>query len=128
MRRKQISGARRRRGELAHRSGLAAEDIVVRDYERRGFPTRERRWRGPAGEIDLVLADGDGVIFVEVKSSDTHDHAAERLSMRQLARIEASAAMYLDSLPRGGLTDCRIDLALVDGQGRVSIIENASMH
>ena len=118
--------ARQRRGELAYHSGLAAEEIVAGDYARRGFPAAARRWRGLGGEIDIILRDGDGVIFVEVKKAETHDEAALRLSRAQLARIEASAAEYLDGLPRGALTECRIDLALVDGAGRVAIIENAS--
>jgi hypothetical protein len=31
-------------------------------------------------------------------------------------------------MPRGSLTDMRIDLALVDATGRIEIIENATMH
>ena len=45
-------------------SGLAAEEIVVRHY---GLPVAAARWRGPGGEIDLILRDGATVIFV------THD-------------------------------------------------------
>lgn len=29
--------------------------------------------------------------------------------------------------PRGRATPCRVDLALVDGQGRIEVIENISM-
>ncbi len=117
---------RQRRGDLAYHSGLAAEDIVATDYARRGHATAGRRWRGTAGEIDIIVEDGDGVIFVEVKKAETHEWAAERLSRRQLDRIEGAAAEYLGLMPLGQLTDCRIDLALVDGRGRVAIIENAS--
>jgi hypothetical protein len=31
-------------------------------------------------------------------------------------------------MPRGSLTDMRIDLALVDAAGRIAIIENAALH
>jgi len=119
--------ARRIRGEVAHRAGIAAEDIVAGDYARRGHPTARRRWRGQAGEIDIIVEDGDGLIFVEVKKADSHAGAAERLSRRQLDRIHASAGEYLATMPLGQGTCCRVDVALVDAVGRVEIIENAGM-
>lgn len=118
--------ARALRGRQAHLSGQSAELIVLECYRRRGYREVERRWRSAAGEIDLIFQHGNKVIFVEVKSAKTHDQAAQRLSLRQLRRIEASGAIYLDTLPTGSLTECQVDLALVDGIGAVSIIENAS--
>lgn len=117
---------RQHRGAAAHHSGVAAEHIVAHDYQRRGFAEARRRWRGAGGEIDLILHKDGRVIFVEVKSAPTHALAAERLSAQQLRRIEASGASYLAALPAGSLTECRIDLALVDAMGAVAIIENAS--
>ena len=111
---------------MAYHSGLAAEEIVLSDYARRGFPAARQRWRGSAGEIDLIVEDGEGLIFVEVKKAETHEIAATRLSPGQLGRICASASEYLALMPRGQSTDCRVDLALVDSVGRVAIIENAS--
>jgi putative endonuclease len=113
-------------GALAWHSGYAAEEIVARDYARRGHRTADRRWRGTGGEIDLIAEDGAGLIFIEVKKARTHAEAAERLSRRQIDRIHASAAEYLGRMPRGQLTDCRFDVALVDAGGRVEIIENAT--
>ena len=118
--------ARQRRGALAYHGGLAAEEIVASDYARRGLPAVRRRWRGSWGEIDLVIEDGPRVIFVEVKKAASHDAAALRLGPAQLSRIAASGTEYLDSMPGRGLTECRVDLALVDDGGRVEIIENAT--
>jgi putative endonuclease len=113
-------------GSVAWHSGFAAEESVATDYARRGHPTAFRRWRGAAGEIDLIAQNGDGLIFIEVKKARTHAEALERLSARQIGRIHASAAEYLDRMPRGQLTDCRFDVALVDAVGRIEILENAS--
>jgi putative endonuclease len=110
---------------MAQQAGLAAEQRVARDYESRGFTVARRRWRGDAGEIDLILRDGDGLIFVEVKQSRSFDRAARSLGARQMERICLSAAQYLDTEPCGALTETRFDVALVDGQGRTRIIENA---
>ena len=115
----------RDRGALGHQAGLSAELRVARAYEARGCTVLQRRWRGAAGEIDLILRDGEALIFVEVKKSRSFARAAERLSIAQMHRIAAAAAEFLGSQPRGQLTDMRIDVALVDGSGEVRLLENA---
>nr|WP_233488663.1 YraN family protein [Rhodovulum sp. 12E13] len=118
-------GGKRRRGERAHLGGAAAEDSVARHYARCGREVTERRWRGTGGEIDLVTRDGDGLIFVEVKRARTLSEAGCRLTERQIARIVSAASEYLGRMPQGQLTPVRFDLALVDGAGRVEVVENA---
>lgn len=114
-------------GARNYHAGLAAEDIVARDYAGRAHDLAARRWRGQAGEIDLIMRDGDTVVFIEVKKSKTFAQAALRLGQRQMARIYAAAGEFLAGEPRGQLTDVRFDVALVDGRGGVSVIENALM-
>lgn len=110
---------------MAYQAGVSAELRIAQDYERRGFAVARRRWRGRGGEIDLIVRDGNSLIFVEVKQSRDFARAAESLSMRQMHRICASAEEYLDHEPMGSLTDVRFDVALVDGRGDMRIIENA---
>ena len=40
-------------------------------------------------------------------------------------RLVGAASEFIAAEPNGQLTDMRFDLAMVDGQGRVEIIENA---
>lgn len=108
-------------------AGLSAEDMVLRSYQKQGATLLERRWRGPGGEIDLILAEGDRIVFVEVKKSKTHARALQRVTQRQLSRITASAEAYLDRCPKGSLTEIRIDVALVDAQGVVELVPNVSV-
>lgn len=112
-------------GELSYRAGLSAEDQVARDYERRGLPVTAHRWRGKGGEIDLIARDGDGFVFIEVKKSSSHARAAERLSQRQILRLYDAASEFLGQCKHGLNTLARFDVALVDGQGRIQIVENA---
>ncbi len=84
-----------------------------------------RRWRGAGGEIDLVMERDGQVVFVEVKKSHTHAKAAESLSRRQITRLLQSAEQCLGGFPRGSLTPMRFDVALVDEQGRIDIVQNA---
>lgn len=116
---------RRRRGYSNWRLGLEAEDSVTRDYRARGARHIVSRWRSGSGEIDLILADGPTLVFVEVKRSRDFATAAEQLGGRQVERILAAAEDYMEGEPGGTLTDCRFDLALVDGTGRTRVIENA---
>lgn len=114
-------------GSISYHAGLAAEDIVAGTYARRGRPVVRRRWRGRGGEIDLIARDGEGLIFIEVKKARDFASAALRLGQRQVDRLCAAASEYLAGEPNGQLTAVRFDLALVDGRGRVEVIENAFM-
>jgi putative endonuclease len=121
-----VQTAKARRGAEAYHAGRAAEAMVEQLYERAGRVICARRWRGQSGEIDLVARDGAEVIFIEVKHSATHAQAAEHLSERQLARICSAATEFVGTEPAGSLTPMRFDLALVDGQGRIEILENVT--
>ncbi|PWJ17420.1 YraN family protein [Jannaschia seohaensis] len=120
-----MSDMRKRRGATAYQAGRVAEDQVSRYYERSGHVIAARRWRGVGGEIDVILQDGARTVFVEVKRGPTHAEAAMRLGARQIARLFDCAAEYMGSLPDGQLSEVRFDLALVDGTGRIEVIENA---
>lgn len=108
-----------------HLAGLAAESSVLQRYVAEGYALLARRFRGLRGEIDLVLAKGASVIFVEVKKSHSFDAALARLGAAQIARIFDTAAEFLATQPRGLSTDARFDVALVNARGEVSVIENA---
>lgn len=112
-------------GAVAFHSGMAAEESVARRYLAEGMDERARRWRGPGGEIDLILGDGERLIFVEVKKARDFAAAAARVTQRQQRRIYASAGAYLADMPKGQDTEARFDVALVDCNGEVEILENA---
>ncbi len=112
-------------GARSYHAGIAAEEQVAQLYSRSGRAVCARRWRGVSGEIDLIARDGAEVIFIEVKQSSTHALAAEHLSLRQMARIYASASEFLAGEPAGQLTESRFDVALVNSIGQIEILENA---
>lgn len=120
-------GTLQARGATSHAQGASAEEQVKRLYERNGAVCIQQRWRGRAGEIDLIFRQGEDIVMVEVKSSKTHARAAESLRPRQMQRLCCAAEEFLGTQPRGSLTPMRLDVALVDGQGRIDILENALM-
>ena len=117
--------ARVARGRMANLAGALAEDQVLATYLRSGYELVGRRWRGKAGEIDLILRQQNCLIFVEVKQSSSHAGAAGRLGRRQMDRICLAGCEFCENQPGGQLTEMRFDAALVDGIGRVEIVENA---
>ena len=118
---------RARRGRAAYHSGLAAEEIVGRHYEARGATLLARRYRTPDGEIDLVLRRGEVLIFVEVKKRKYSTGWDSPVTERQWRRLECAALHYM--VEASNVTRiqpaCRFDVALVNADGQVSIIENA---
>ena len=122
------AAARRDRGLRAYNSGLAAEERAIALYTAAGLRVLETRWRGKSGEIDLILADGDQIVFAEVKQARTHDAAIASLRTPQMRRIHAAGSEYLAHCPKGQLTDVRFDLAVVDGAGRCDIMEGLISH
>ena len=112
-------------GLMSYHAGLSAEAQVERRYVDDGYVVRDRRWRGQAGEIDLIMAADDQLVFIEVKKSRDLARAAERLNTRQMARIYRAAGEYLGQLQAGQDSNARFDVALVGGGGQIEIIENA---
>ncbi|SDE89647.1 putative endonuclease [Paracoccus isoporae] len=122
---KNIPAARRRRGAKAFQSGLLAEDNVARHYQERGYTLLQSRWRGRAGEVDLILRKDALYVFVEVKAAAEFALAAARIDRRQMDRICLAACEFCERLPTGQMTEMRMDAALVDRFGRIEIVENA---
>lgn len=118
------TGARARRGATAERAGAAAEDAALRLYESRGAELLERRWRGPSGEIDLILREAGCLVFAEVKARRSFADAAHSVTSRQWARLVETAEAYM-LLNQTGQIPARFDVVLVNRDGAAEIIENA---
>jgi putative endonuclease len=114
-----------RRGATSYHAGVAAEQIAQRRYEQAGYTLLAQRWRGKAGEVDLIFSKNGETVFVEVKRARDFAQAVERIGPAQMARISCAAEEYAAKLPRGRLSLMRIDVALVNGTGACHIIKNA---
>jgi putative endonuclease len=113
--------ARRRQAEGL---GRQAEEEVAALMRRRGFSLLARRLRTGADEIDLAVADGGTLVFIEVKARRSFAAAAEAVSPRQQARLFEAANLALALHPDWQRANTRFDVALVCG-GRIQIIEDA---
>lgn len=118
-----MSRARRGRANLI--GGAVAEDVALRHYQERGARALARRWRGPEGELDLVVLLDGVLVFVEVKRRRAALHD-DPVSPAQWRRLAATAERYMMAQAEMGATrGCRFDLAIVGPDGSVTVIENA---
>ena len=83
---------------LRHRNlGTWGEDQAAKYLKKRGFRILERNFTCRFGEIDLIAADRQYLLFVEVKlrKSDTFASAAEFVDWRKQARLRTAAELWL---------------------------------
>jgi len=104
--------------------GQWGEAKVARVYVAAGYEVLDRNWRVRGGELDLVLARGDEIVFCEVKtrSTDRYGHGAEAVGARKQRFLRRTAVSWLDAHDRHGRV--RFDVAAVT-RGRVEVIEAA---
>ncbi len=93
-------------------------------YEANGFEVLARNWRIRAGEIDIIAARPDLVVFCEVKSrtSARYGSGAEAVNWRKQQRVRTVALRWLEQVDRH-FADMRFDVASVDGDGNIDLIE-----
>ncbi|GGF38904.1 UPF0102 protein [Marmoricola endophyticus] len=100
--------------------GRYGEDVALRALEEQGLVLLERNWRCRAGEIDLILTEGETVVFCEVKTRRTtaYGHPLEAVTPVKAARLRLLAERWLEEQGRRRV-DVRIDVVSVlqDGHG-----------
>jgi putative endonuclease len=77
--------------------GLAGEHVAERELIRRGYEVVARNVRTRFGEIDLIVRDGRGYLFVEVKTrrAGSFVAAAEAVDRRKAERLAVLAQSWL---------------------------------
>ncbi len=107
----------------AQHKGLHAEQCAQHLLEKEGFQCIGKRLRCRFGEIDLVMAKGQLLIWVEVRyrRNDQFGGAAASLNHNKWQRIFLTAQYWLKHLTHqyfGGLTPfCRFDVVTQSPQG-----------
>jgi len=88
-----------RRRTLRDNPGRVGEDLAHRHLRRRGCTVVARNYRTPSGsgEIDIIVWEGDTLVFVEVKTRSTSDFGEpERaVDVQKREKIRRAAQDYL---------------------------------
>lgn len=103
--------------DTATSRGAWAEDLALRFLLDRGLALVTRNYRSRRGEIDLVMREGEVLVFVEVRYRRNRSFGAgtETVDWRKRSRLTASAAHFLHTHPGASRLPCRFDVVSVDG-------------
>lgn len=79
--------------------GREAEDAALQHLLRQGLTLVARNYRCRMGELDLIMRDGEALVFVEVRyrRSSRFGGALESVDGRKRARLVQAALHYLQS-------------------------------
>jgi len=106
--------------------GLAAEKLAAQFLQKSGLRLLESNFRSRFGEIDLILQDGDVIVFTEVRlrSNANFGGAAASITSTKQAKIMRTAEAYLQQ--HHSRAPCRFDVLLLDSlAGTPQWIKNA---
>ena len=108
--------------------GSQAEDLARRFLEARGLELLTRNFRCRSGELDLIMRDGEQLVFVEVRSRrhTRYGTPAESVTRTKQQRLLRTAAFYLQRQRID--PPCRFDVVAIlqsDGEPQVEWIRNA---
>jgi putative endonuclease len=98
----------------AYRRGLFGETLAALYYRLRFYRVLARRYRTPAGEIDLIVRRGRTIAFVEVKHRPSEAEALDTMVPRARRRIARAAELWLSAHPDAAAFDLRFDLVIVN--------------
>jgi len=92
-------------------AGLRGESAAVAALEDRGYVIRERNFRTPVGEIDVIAEEGGALCFIEVKWRRTAErgHPGEAVTREKQRRLARAAEWYVSRHGRAPCV-CRFDV------------------
>jgi len=100
----------------ARARGAAIEQIAAQWLRQQGLTLVTQNHHVKGGELDLVMRDGDILVFVEVKHRTTtrYGHPLETVTHQKQQRLVRAARLYI---ARGGLSSpCRFDILAITGK------------
>lgn len=95
--------------------GSQAEEDALQFLLRNGLDFLDRNYRCRFGEIDLIMQDGDELVFVEVRKRKNMDFggAAQSVSYAKQSRLIKTAKHFLMKFRR--VPACRFDVIAMEG-------------
>ena len=91
------------------------EQVALRHLKRQGLAFVEANFSCKGGEIDLIMRDGESLVFVEVRqrADRRHGGAAASITPAKIRRLVRAAQVYLLRFPK--MPACRFDVVAIDG-------------
>ncbi|PWF43365.1 YraN family protein [Massilia glaciei] len=101
--------AKQRKGQLWERQALA-------HLQKNGLTLVEANFSCKGGEVDLIMRDGETLVFVEVRqrASAARGGAAASITPAKIRRLVHAAQFYLKRF--AAVPGCRFDVVAIDGE------------
>jgi putative endonuclease len=98
-------------------AGREAEALALSHLQQHGLQLITRNWLCKRGELDLVMLDGDAVVFVEVRyrRHSGWGGAMGSVDFRKQERLITAAQLFLQQEPQWAAHPCRFDVIAVEG-------------
>ena len=99
--------------------GAAAENAALAHLRAAGLRLLERNARFKVGELDLVMRDGEFIVFVEVRyrQDDRFGGGLASVDRRKCRRIALAARAWLQRHPALADAPCRFDIVAASPAG-----------
>lgn len=103
--------------------GADAEDLAVEYLKKKGLILQTRNYHCRGGEIDLIMLDGNFLVFIEVRyrKNNYYGSAAESVTRQKQRRLLTTANYYLQNEERNADNNCRFDVVSLSGQRNLQI-------
>ncbi len=115
------------KARLAQQRGADAESRAEAHLVGQGLKPIDRNWRCTLGELDLVMADGDTLVIVEVRSRShaTHGGALESIDARKRGKLLRTALAYTQAHAAWQDAPIRFDIVRFETDGQGHWLKNA---
>ncbi|MDD5147167.1 MAG: YraN family protein [Candidatus Daviesbacteria bacterium] len=113
--------------------GNKGEELACKYLKKLGYRILERNFRIRGGEIDIVVKDGNTLVFVEVKTRYSHDFGlpAESMTPWKIRSLLKTARFYIQKI-NWGEREYRLDFMGVDfaesgDNPKIELIKNIAL-
>lgn len=98
-------------------AGDVFEQRARAELERAGLTCLAHNYSTRCGELDLVMRDGDTIVFVEVRyrKNASHGDAVASVTASKQAKLILAAQHWLTAHPEHARHPCRFDVVSYDG-------------
>jgi putative endonuclease len=105
--------------------GDAVEDAALAHLQAHGLRLLSRNAAARGGEIDLVMADGDAVVFVEVRyrAGTAFGGGVASVDAGKRRRLVRAAQAFLQQHPQHADAPCRFDVVAASGEPALPVLE-----
>jgi len=114
-------------GESNYLIGQRAEQKACDFLQQQGLRLIFRNYHNRHGEIDLIMQDGNDIVFIEVRARARNQYgsAIESIDTKKQYKLIKTAAYYLQYFYKAEEINCRFDVIGISPHEKIEWIKDA---